>query len=304
MVVIPGPVEFMMGSPSTEEGRQPIESQHQRRIGQTFALAAKAVTVREFRQFLKESKLEAWFEAGGQADQVMKQYSADEHGPAILVDWYRAAAYCNWLSQQDGIPEEQWCYETNARQLSQAQVSVFASLVLPQHPLAGAARTSYFLLGRQPQVTALKRDYLGLRGYRLPTEAEWEYACRAGAVTSRSYGETVALLPEYGWYEKNAGERTRPVGVKKPNDLGFFDMHGNVHTWCQESYRSYPEAKHGGRVEDKEDILNISPSTLRVLRGGSFYVQAVYVRSASRYRNVPTYRSYAVGFRPARTFTP
>jgi serine/threonine protein kinase/formylglycine-generating enzyme required for sulfatase activity len=304
LVVIPGPVEFVMGSPPTEEGRQAVETQHQRRIGRTFALAAKAVTVREFRQFLKESKLEAWFEAGGDAAPVMKQFSPDEDGPAILVDWYRGAAYCNWLSRQDGLPEEQWCYETNARQLSQAQVGVFASLVLPHHPLVGAAQTSYFLLGRQPQVTALKRDYLGLRGYRLPTEAEWEYACRAGAVTSRSYGETAPLLPEYGWYEKNAGERTRPVGVKKPNDLGLFDVHGNVYTWCQESYRSYPEAKDGGRVEDKEDALNISSSTPRVLRGGSFVTPAVIVRSAYRDRILPASRLIYVGFRPARTFTP
>jgi hypothetical protein len=109
MVVIPGPVEFLMGSPPTENGREAgQESQHKRRIGRPYALAAKAVTVREFRQFLKENKLEAWFDAGGQAAPLMKRYGPDENGPAILMDWYEAAAYCNWLSQQDGIPEDQW----------------------------------------------------------------------------------------------------------------------------------------------------------------------------------------------------
>src|SRR5262249_25094175 len=117
MVVIPGPVEFRMGSPSTEEGRSPQEVQHQRRIGRTFALAAKSVTVKEFRRFLRGSKLEAWFEAGGQAAPLMKKYSPDENGPIILVDWYRAAGYCNWLSEREGIPPEQWCYETNAQKL-------------------------------------------------------------------------------------------------------------------------------------------------------------------------------------------
>src|SRR5262249_15337677 len=115
MVVIPGPVDFMMGSPPTEDGRQAVESQHHRRIGRTFALATKSVTVREFQRFLKDNKLEKWFEAGGQSAPLMKRHSRDENGPIILVDWYRAAAYCNWLSQQEGIAQEQWCYETNAQ---------------------------------------------------------------------------------------------------------------------------------------------------------------------------------------------
>jgi formylglycine-generating enzyme required for sulfatase activity len=271
MVVIPGPVEFLMGSPPTEEGRSVVESQHKRRIGRTFALAAKSVTVREFRRFLKANKLEAWFEGGGQFAPLMKSYSPDEHGPIILVDWYKAAAYCNWLSKQEGIPEDQWCYETNP----------------------------------QGQVTALKAKYLSLQGYRLPTEAEWEYACRAGAVTSRYYGETEELLPRYGWYLKNAGERTRPVGSKKPNDLGLFDLHGNVNTWCLESYQGdYPASKDGEGIEDKEGELSIKSTAYRVWRGGSFYIQASVVRSASRYRSVPSNRSLHVGFRPARTFTP
>jgi formylglycine-generating enzyme required for sulfatase activity len=307
MVVVPGPVEFLMGSPSTEAGRQAIESQHRRRIGRTYALAAKAVTVREFRQFLQESKLEAWFEAGGQAAPLMKKFAPEENGPAILMDWYRAAAYCNWLSRQDGIPEDQWCYETDAGKLSQEKASVLVSLLVPQDPLARGAGTRYlyFLLDRRPQVTAMRKGYLSLRGYRLPTEAEWEYACRAGAVTSRSYGETEELLAEYGWYLKNSRERTWPVGVKKPNDLGLFDLHGNVWNWCQESYQSdYAVSKGGKALEDEEDRLQIVSTINRVLRGGSIDSPASYVRCANRSGNVPPSRSALVGFRPARTFTP
>jgi formylglycine-generating enzyme required for sulfatase activity len=92
------------------------------------------------------------------------------------------------------------------------------------------------------------------------------------------------------------------VGGKKPNDLGFFDMHGNVWTWCQESFRGYPRAKGGGVIEDKEDYLSISSTTGRVLRGGSFDIHAVNVRSASRSGLVPTTRTANVGLRPARTF--
>jgi formylglycine-generating enzyme required for sulfatase activity len=307
MVVIPGPVEFLMGSPPTEEGRQAGESQHQRRIGRTFALAAKAVTVREFRRFLKESKLEAWFEAGGHLAPLMKRFSPEANGPILLVDWYRAATYCNWLSQQDEIPEDQWCYVTNARELSQEQVSVLVSLLVPQHPLARGAGTSYLLslLDQQPQVTALKKGYLDLRGYRLPTEAEMEYACRAGAVTSRYYGETEELLAQYAWYQKNSAERSWPVGGKKPNDLGLFDMHGNVFNWCQESFEGdYAVSKAGEAREDKDDLVSIQSRDSRVLRGGSFAIPAVIVRSAYRYWLVPTSRNIAVGFRPARTLTP
>jgi formylglycine-generating enzyme required for sulfatase activity len=271
MVVIPGPVEFWMGSPPTEEERQPIESQHKRRIGRTYALATKAVTVREFRRFLKENKLEAWFEARGQVPPLMKRFSPGEEGPAIYVDWSRAAAYCNWLSKVEGIPEEQWCYETN---------------------LEGT-------------VTALREKYLSLQGYRLPTEAEVEYATRAGAVTSRSYGETEELVERYSWYLKNSKERTWPVGNKKPNDLGLFDLHGNVYTWCQESYQAAnPTSKEGERIEDSEDVLNVKPTDGRVLRGGSFLSLASLVRSANRFGGVPAFRAFSVGFRPARTFTP
>jgi formylglycine-generating enzyme required for sulfatase activity len=307
MVVIPGPVEFLMGSPSTEEGRSPNELQHRKRISQTYALAARSVTVREFRQFVKENKLEAWFKADGEAASLMKKYSPDEDGPIILVDWYKAAAYCNWMSQQEGIPEDQWCYETDAEQVSQGKVSGLVSLLAPQHPLARAvnARRFSLLLDGKPGVTALKKGYLGLRGYRLPTEAEWECACRAGAVTSWHYGETEELLPRYGWYVANTkGERTWPVGRKKPNDLGLFDMHGNVFTWCQERYQDYAVAKGEGASEDKEDDLRVDSKESRVLRGGSFFDLAVLARCADRNWTVPSYRNFYVGFRPARTFPP
>jgi formylglycine-generating enzyme required for sulfatase activity len=303
MVVIPGPVEFRMGSPATEEGRSPEESHHKRRIGRTFALAAKSVTVKEFRRFLKANKLETWFEAGGQAAPFMKRYSPEENGPIIIVDWYHAALYCNWLSDQEGIPKEQWCYETNAEKLSREKVSATVMLLLQRHPLAAAGSSSSFVLDRQPEVTALRKDYLGLTGYRLPTEAEWEYACRAGAVTNRYYGETEELLPMYGWYLKNSGERAWPVGSKKPNDLGLFDLHGNVYTWCQERYVvDYTRAKKGETIEDEEDIYSINNQNRRVLRGGSFNAHASNVRSACRYSNGPADRNDDFGFRPARTY--
>jgi serine/threonine protein kinase/formylglycine-generating enzyme required for sulfatase activity len=304
MVVVPGPVEFVMGSPPAEEGRALMESQHTRRIGRTFALGAKPVTVRQFRRFLRENHLEAWFEAGGKAAPLMKKYSPDESGPIILVDWDTAAAYCNWLSQQEGIGPEQWCYETNAQQLAQEKLSAAVMLALAPHPLVATASARFFLVDRPLKVTALTANYLRLGGYRLPTEAEWEYACRAGAVTSRYYGETEELLPQYAWSNKNSGERCWPVGRKKPNDLGLFDMHGNVWTWCQERYKDYPAAKDREAFEDEEDDLRIFKAANRVLRAGSFDSLPSSVRCAARTKYEPTNRFAGVGFRPARTLAP
>src|SRR5205814_1485845 len=97
---------------------------------------------------------------------------------------------------------------------------------------------------------------------------------------------------------------TWPVGSKKPSDLGLFDLHGNVYSWCQERYQGYPTAKVAEVIEDKEDILDIYSKDGRVLRGGSFLNQASNVRSAYRLTNGPANRFNVYGFRAARTFTP
>jgi formylglycine-generating enzyme required for sulfatase activity len=182
-------------------------------------------------------------------------------------------------------------------------VSALVSLGLPHQSLAAAASARSFLRDLQPQVTAMKKNYLSLTGYRLPTEAEVEYATRAGAVTSRYYGETEELLEGYGWYLKNGKERTWPVGSKKPNDLGLFDLHGNVRTWCQGRFESN-YSKGGEVVEDKEDDLIVTPTDGRVVRGGSFRDPASYLRCAYHGRGVPSVRDVICGFRPARTFLP
>jgi len=243
-----------MGSPSTETGRFPDEQLHLRRIGRTFAIAAKPVTVKQFLQF---SEVEFGYD---------KRYTPTEDCPVHPTSWHMAIAYCNWLSDHEGIPKEEWCYETNP----------------------------------QGQVTKLKKSYLSLTGYRLPTEAEWEYACRAGAVTSRYYGESEELLGKYGWFVKNAEDRTWPVGSKKPNDLGLFDMHGNVQTWCQDIHKDYPRPKENKPSEDKEDRLEIGYD--RMQRAGWFQAQASRVRSAFRYSWLaPHFLFNGVGFRVART---
>jgi formylglycine-generating enzyme required for sulfatase activity len=131
-----------------------------------------------------------------------------------------------------------------------------------------------------------------------------EYATRAGATTSRYYGETDELLGNYAWFNKNTNDSIQPVGIKKPNDLGLFDSQGNCYTWCQESYRAYPVQKENAMIEDKEDMLQIIPTTSRVLRGGAFGNPSSRLRSAHRVSYVPADHVYNYGFRPSRTLKP
>jgi formylglycine-generating enzyme required for sulfatase activity len=264
--VIPSPVEFRMGSPESEPSRNPLEVPHRQRIPRSFALATKEVTVAEFRLFLAANPaIGRRFHARGEAAGYLKNFSPDDDGPIILADWYMAAAYCNWLSQKEGLPEAEWCY--------------------PKDP------------GAIVPGMVLEKGYLRRKGYRLPTEAEWEYACRAGAATSRYYGRSEALLGHYAWYVQNAAERTHPVGRLRPNDLGLFDMLGNVGEWCQDRFGPYPARD---TVEDVEDP-NRGDADSRRGRGGSFGNHAESLRSARRYTNPPASRFITVGLRVART---
>jgi formylglycine-generating enzyme required for sulfatase activity len=128
-----------------------------------------------------------------------------------------------------------------------------------------------------------------------------EYAIRAGALTSRYYGEAEELLGKYAWFFPDSGERSWPVGSKKPNDFGLFDMHGNVNCWCQDSWQEYPKGASGDIFEDKQQHFHIDDQESRILRCGSFDRKASDVRSATRYISVPTDREFDVGFRVART---
>jgi formylglycine-generating enzyme required for sulfatase activity len=134
----------------------------------------------------------------------------------------------------------------------------------------------------------------GSTKYRLPTEAEWEYAARAGSTTVYSFGNNPSQLGEYAWYNDNAGDRTHPVGQKKPNARGLYDMHGNVLEWVQDWFNYY----HAGAVTDPQGTESGSG---RVFRGGSWFSAAGYCRSAYRGFVLPDDRLSNLGVRLLRT---
>jgi len=131
-------------------------------------------------------------------------------------------------------------------------------------------------------------------GCRLPTEAEWEFACRSGTTTAFSFSGDEGQLDKYGWYDKNSGGQTQPVGTKEPNAWGLHDMHGNVFEWCQDWYGEYTQTP-------KVDAVGPESGQGRVLRGGSWNYPADYCRSSFRYGVLPALRLGNFGFRVART---
>jgi formylglycine-generating enzyme required for sulfatase activity len=179
--------------------------------------------------------------------------------PVETVSWYDAVEYCNRRSLKEGLAP---AYTVN-------------------------------ILWWESRTVTWDRN---ADGYRLPTEAEWEYACRAGTTTAYNTGESIN--GDTGWYAANSGDTTHPVGQKPPNAWGLYDMHGNVWEWCWDWYIPYSsEAQIDPQAEPYEGA---PPWLLRVRRGGGWYNSAEYLRSATRYVSRPHYHGRYLGFRVVR----
>ena len=142
------------------------------------------------------------------------------------------------------------------------------------------------------RLSSLTEEMQAGRIYRLPTEAEWEYACRAGSKTAFGFGDEVESLNSYAWFSDYRNRKTHPVGQKKANTWGLYDMHGNVWEWCNCWYGKYPTRA----VKDPTGPNNRSA---RVRRGGSWCNEATICRSAKRWSSKPSNRAYNYGFRVA-----
>jgi hypothetical protein len=249
-----------MGSPRAElysdHASDFAEHRHRVRINRSFAICTKEVTVEDFLAFRK-SRETSW-------------QDTEPDYPFPFANWNDAAAYCNWLSEQDGIPRDEWCYDPDA----------------------------HFDDGM-----TLYPEYFHRRGYRLPTEAEWEFACRAGTSTSRPYGESDDLLKNYVCKMRFGGpEWLLPVGSLKPNDLGLFDMLGSVQEWCQGQPRAYKLSLLGAPREVLEDHVPVRPTDWRLTRGGATESSESDLRSAARSSFFSDSDSHS-GIRVARSYT-
>ncbi|MDR2441531.1 MAG: SUMF1/EgtB/PvdO family nonheme iron enzyme [Planctomycetaceae bacterium] len=185
--------------------------------------------------------------------------------PVDSVTWYSAVEYCNKMSELEELPP---FYELKA-------------------------------IKRRATGTIEKADILELggNGYRLLTEAEWEYTCRAGSITPWCYGDQVMEVGEYAWYYDNSSMETHPVGEKKPNSWGLFDMHGNVMEWCHDWYGEF---YYQQCAEEEENPTGPSEGTAKVLRGGAWQFGAEATRCAYRNSSSPETTSGVIGFRVCR----
>ena len=254
--------EFQMGSPNPPDQFKESERFHRRRIGRRFAIATKEITRGQWAAFVAETK-----ELPNDFAQLAHVATTDD-SPIVAVNWFGAAHYCNWLSKREGILEDQWCYKTN----SQKQFG--------------------------PGIQAKER-FWELTGYRLPTEAEWEFACRAGTTTEYFFGQTDRLLTHYAWNRVNSGRRTRPVASLKPNDLGLFDILGNVNEWCYDLDKPY--AISTATLDDSPGVDPVNNSRFRIVRGGAFDSLPASCRSAFRGDLAPRNYTLIMGFRLVRT---
>jgi formylglycine-generating enzyme required for sulfatase activity len=251
--------EFLMGSPDSDPAARPDEkAQHLVRLTKSFYLGAHEVTVGQFRAFVEATGYRTKAELDGKGGAIfdMKRKKvikgvnlnwrkpgywrpqADDE-PVVQVAWNDAIAFCDWLSEREGID------------------------------------------------------------YRLATEAEWEYACRAGSSGRWCCGDDPAPLGDYAWTRDNAGFVTHAVGTKRPNVFGLYDMHGNVWEWCQDRYAfpylPGPDENPKGPSEGNE----------RVVRGGSWDLPEVErTRSAERRHHPSGYRYYTIGVRVRRALGP
>jgi formylglycine-generating enzyme required for sulfatase activity len=184
------------------------------------------------------------------------------HGPAARVNWYDAAAYCNWLSEREGIPEEQWCFVPNED-------------------------------GEYAEGMRIPKDVFQRTGYRFPDIEEWRVAVRAGLQDSWFFGDDVRLAKDYSWSVFNSNRSARRVGSLRPSDWGLFDAGGNVSEWTLTD----PRRRIGiGR----SDVLIHERRRLLVV-GGTYLLNEMFQRWSAAQIRVPSSDFHAVGVRLART---
>jgi len=227
--------------------------------GGTFQREGNNITISSFNLGKFEVTQKEWTAIMGSNPSTFK----GDNLPVEQVTWFDAVEYCNKLSQNEGLTP--------------------AYTISDRTPAAG-----------YPITAATVTWNRNANGYRLPTEAEWEYAARGGNGSPNNYTYAGSnTVDEVAWYDGNSGSRTHDVGTKKPNGLGLYDMSGNVWEWCWDWYETYASGA-------QNNPIGASSGSARVIRGGSWGNSAQGVRSALRYGYAPTNRDSALGFRVLR----
>ncbi|MDR0568267.1 MAG: formylglycine-generating enzyme family protein, partial [Spirochaetaceae bacterium] len=286
-VRIPGGT-FTMGSPASEPERNSGEVQHRVTVS-SFSMSKHEVTVGDFRRFVNATGYKTTAETSGggyvwtgkawelKSDASWRNpyFTQGDNHPVVLVSWYDAVEYCNWVSRQEGL--------TPAYTIDKTRVD-------PNN------RSEY------DEVKWLVTWNRNANGYRLPTEAEWEYACRAGTTTPfHTVNNITTSQANYnGNYPYNGNakgvyrEKTWAAGSGAANAWGLYDMHGNVWEWCWDWYAAYDT----GALTDPAGPAS---GLARVYRGGSWGSDGGGGRSASRPGYFAAGRRIGLGFRLARS---
>ena len=257
---------FTMGSSDNQDLN--AGPPHQVTLTQGFYIGKHEVTQKEYETVMGSLP----------GDLTGNTYGKGDSYPVYYVSWYDAIVFCNKLSMLEGLT--------------------------PAYSISG--KTDPAEWGTVPTISDATWNSViivaNTNGYRLPTEAQWEYACRAGTTTAWHSGNTDDNLGDYyAWYSGNNGSSgdptygTKPVGTKAANAFGLYDMHGNVWEWCWDWYESYANP-----AQAQTDPVGASSGSRRVGRGGSWGNPAQYARSAIRAVAYPNYRVISLGFRVVR----
>jgi len=260
-----------MGSPESEPGHFAgtdnftDETQHEVTLSSGFYMGIYEVTQDQF--FAIRGETPSDFKSAPAMGEVQGRR------PVEQVMWYDAILFCNSLSAKEDLTPYYTINQTYGSDVNnKSSVDVYKVLVTKDE-------------------TA--------NGYRLPTEAQWEYACRAGTTTMYYFGDSSNLLDEYAWWDGNSGEKTHEVGKKLPNAWGLYDMLGNVSELCWDWLSTLPY-QNGAQTDPQGSTMG----SYRVVRGGSWYAWSVppeeELRSAVRAPIDPNGDSDDVGFRVIR----
>jgi len=270
---------YNMGNPYTDKARigEDDEKPVHKVSVDDFYIGKYEVTVKQYKEFLADGYKEfdrfgvghrlpsapdsIWWQGHPDAKaywatQVQSWWGWNNNFPMFYVTWYEAVAYCNWLSEKEGLDK---CYSVNSSGGVDLDISK--------------------------------------KGYRLPTEAEWEYAARGGSKSANTRFSGSNNFNDVAWVDDNTLlTGPRAVGTKNANELGIYDMSGNVWEWCSDYYSPFYYNNSGAK-----NPINDSPTGYRALRGGSWHYSVNYATLYTRDGPKPGYTNYNYGFRVVKT---